>query len=182
MFDRASDLDLGLWNSGLATNVTFFFWLCWTKFWCVHWILGRSGVATLLVVVVGVVVGTCSSLLQILAKLHGLDSAGLDVGLQWLDVLVSAWPRARTCWHVTLRTLKPPSQVDEHWAYLYRNKIGLDIINWIGRHHLHNRWWALRKNTDHGQMGRKSQLKRIDPSLRQGLRPTEKIRCSSTSF
>ena len=43
--------------------------------------MGRSGVATLLVVVVGVVVGTCSSLLQILPKLYGVDSAGLDVGL-----------------------------------------------------------------------------------------------------
>lgn len=50
------------------------------------------------------------------SELHGLDSAGLVVGLHWFAVLVMSWPSASNCWHVTLRTLNPPSHVDEHCA------------------------------------------------------------------
>ncbi len=48
------------------------------------------------------------------SELHGLDSAGLVVGLHWFAVLVMSWPSASNCWHVTLRTLNPPSHVEEH--------------------------------------------------------------------
>lgn len=100
-------------------KVTFFFnWLCCTKFWLVDWILGSGAICGAVVTVVPTISSNGSSVLlaHCLAVLQGFDSAGLDVGLQWLAVLVNTWPSAKICWHDTLRTLNPPSQVDEHYV------------------------------------------------------------------